>query len=40
MDSRIPGQAGAPLSGDPTSAFNTGYLSRIETLKELDVHDL
>jgi hypothetical protein len=40
MDSRIPRQAGASPSGDPTLAFNTGYLSKIETLKELDVHDL
>jgi hypothetical protein len=34
MDSRIPGQAGAPL------AFNTGHSTGMEALEELGVHDV
>jgi hypothetical protein len=40
MDSRIPGQVGAPLSGDPALAFNTGISTGMEALEELGVHDV
>ena len=40
MDSRIPGQVGAPLGGDPALAFNTGHATGIEALEELGVHDI
>ncbi|RFU28658.1 hypothetical protein B7463_g7691, partial [Scytalidium lignicola] len=40
MDSRIPGQVGAPLSGDPQLAFNTGHSTGLEALEELGVHDV
>lgn len=40
MDSRIPGQVGAPLGGDPQLAFNTGHSTGIEALEELGVHDV
>jgi hypothetical protein len=40
MDSRIPGQAAAPLSGDPALAFNTGHSTGMEALEELGVHDV
>ena len=40
MDSRIPGQVGAPLGGDPALAFNTGRSTGIEALEELGVHDV
>jgi hypothetical protein len=40
MDSRIPGQVGAPLGGDPAMAFNTGHSTGIEALEELGVHDV
>jgi hypothetical protein len=40
MDSRIPGQVGAPLGGDPQMAFNTGHSTGIEALEELGVHDV
>lgn len=40
MDSRIPGQVGAPLGGDPALAFNTGRSTGIGALEELGVHDV
>ena len=40
MDSRIPGQAGVPLSGDPALAFNTGHSTGIQALESLGVHDV
>jgi hypothetical protein len=40
MDSRIPGQVGAPLGGDPALAFNTGHTTGMEALEELGVHDV
>jgi hypothetical protein len=40
MDSRIPGQVGAPLGGDPALAFNTGHSAGIQALEELGVHDV
>lgn len=40
MDSRIPGQPGAPLNGDPQLAFNTGHAAGVEALEELGVHDV
>lgn len=40
MDSRIPGQVGAPLGGDPQLAFNTGHSSGVEALEELGVRNV
>jgi hypothetical protein len=40
MDSRIPGQVGAPLAGDPQMAFNTGHSTGMQALEELGVHDV
>jgi hypothetical protein len=40
MNSRMPGQAGAPLGGDPALAFNTGHSTGIQALEELGVHEL
>ena len=40
MDSRIPGQVGVPLAGDPTLAFNTGHSTGVEELEELGVYDV
>ena len=39
MDSRIPGQVGASLGGDPALAFNTGHSTGAQALEELGVHD-
>lgn len=38
MDSRIPGQVGAPLQGDAQLAFATGHDAGAEALEELGVH--
>jgi hypothetical protein len=40
MDSRIPGQVGAPLSGDPSLAFSTGHSTGMEALEELGVNEV
>lgn len=40
MNSRMPGQVGAPLGGDPALAFNTGHSTGIQALEDLGVHDV
>jgi hypothetical protein len=40
MDSRIPGQVGAPLQGDAQLAFATSHDAGVVALEELGVHDV
>jgi len=40
MDSRIPGQVGAPLNGDAQLAFATGHDAGIVALEDLGVHNV